>query len=95
MGAIERKLMNECVQMILDKSNFTKSEATKWVRMALASCMKQAKNDDPKKQLPDYGDYLLEKEENDEKIKAMLSEAVPVEVTNEKSIIIAGWRKNW
>jgi hypothetical protein len=30
-----------------------------------------------------------------ETIKAELSEAIPVEVTNEKSIIIANWRKNW
>jgi uncharacterized protein YraI len=30
-----------------------------------------------------------------ETVKAELSEAVPVEVTNDKSIIIAGWRKNW
>jgi uncharacterized protein YraI len=30
-----------------------------------------------------------------ETVKAELSEAVPVEVTEEKSIIIAGWRKNW
>ncbi len=28
-------------------------------------------------------------------VKARLSESIPVEVTNEKSIIVAGWRKNW
>jgi uncharacterized protein YraI len=30
-----------------------------------------------------------------ETVKAELSEAIPVRVTNEKSIIVAGWRKNW
>lgn len=28
-------------------------------------------------------------------VKARLSEAVPVEITNEKSIVTANWRKNW
>lgn len=28
-------------------------------------------------------------------VKARLSESIPVEVTLEKSIIVAGWRKNW
>lgn len=28
-------------------------------------------------------------------VKAVLSEAIPVEVTMSKSIIVAGWRKNW
>jgi hypothetical protein len=30
-----------------------------------------------------------------ETVKAQLSEAVPVEVTHEQSIIQADWRKNW
>jgi hypothetical protein len=30
-----------------------------------------------------------------ETVKATLSEAIPVEVTVEKSIIVANWRKNW
>jgi uncharacterized protein YraI len=28
-------------------------------------------------------------------VKARLSESIPVEVTGEKSVIVAGWRKNW
>jgi hypothetical protein len=28
-------------------------------------------------------------------VKARLSESIPVEVTSDKSIIVAGWRKNW
>ncbi|MBN1218015.1 MAG: SH3 domain-containing protein [Anaerolineae bacterium] len=30
-----------------------------------------------------------------ETVKAVLSEVVPVEVTMDKSIIVAGWKKNW
>ena len=33
--------------------------------------------------------------ENRETVKAVLSEEIPVEVTVEKSVIVAGWRKNW
>jgi hypothetical protein len=28
-------------------------------------------------------------------VKAVLSEEIPVEVTLEKSVIVAGWQKNW
>ena len=28
-------------------------------------------------------------------VKAILSESIPVEITNEKSVVVASWRKNW
>ena len=32
---------------------------------------------------------------NRDHVKAILSEAIPVEVTQEKSVIVASWQKNW
>ena len=41
--------------------------------------------------------WILSVVETDDRqnVTAVLSEEIPVEVTNEKSIIVAGWQKNW